>query len=241
MTHGQSHSHDTEASGASEAADRRWLAATWPFVLVSLPDAPARVLEMGCGPLGGFVPELERAGYDALGVDPEAPPGPSFRQTAFEEYDDPRPVDAAIACTSLHHLADLDLALGKLASTLAPSSRVIVVEWMHEQFDEATARWCFDRLPSDGDTYLHHHRDAWSESGLPWDDYFRQWAQEEHGLHPWTDIKRTLNSRFVTEHSEDVPYYFCTLGISEDEEVAATRSGEIQPGAVRYVGRPRAD
>ena len=65
------HNHDTEAE------DRRWLAATWPFVRVSLPEPPGRVIEIGCGDLGGFVPDLRRAGYDAVGVDPEAPAGES--------------------------------------------------------------------------------------------------------------------------------------------------------------------
>src|SRR5262249_27360633 len=32
--------------------DERWLAAAWPFVCAALPAAPARVLEVGCGPLG---------------------------------------------------------------------------------------------------------------------------------------------------------------------------------------------
>jgi SAM-dependent methyltransferase len=197
------------------------------------------VLEIGCGPLGGFVPELEQAGYDAVGVDPEAPSGASFRQVEFEQYDDPRPVHVAIACTSLHHLFDLDLALDKLVATLVPTGRLVVVEWVHEQFDEATARWCFDRLPTHGDTYLHHHRDAWTSSRMPWDEYFRQWAQEEHGLHPWASLKQGLDLRFDTEHSEAAPYYFPTLGISEDDEVAAIQSGEIQAGAVRYVARRR--
>jgi SAM-dependent methyltransferase len=242
VTHDHSHTHDTHEthdSEATEAADRRWLPATWPFVRAHLPSSSARVLEIGCGVLGGFVPELERAGYDVVGVDPEAPSGSSFRRTTFEEYDDPRPFDAAIACTSLHHVADLDLAFDKLGSTLAPSGRLVVVEWVHELFDEPTARWCFDRLPSDGDTYLHHHRDAWAESGLAWDDYFRRWAQQEHGLHPWTEVERALGTRFTTEYSHKVPYYFPTLGISEDDELAAIRSGTIRAGAVRYVGRPR--
>ena len=233
MTHEHSHSHDTEA------ADRRWLAATWPFVSGNLPSAPARVLEIGCGPLGGFVADLERTGYDAVGVDPEAPVGPSFRRVEFERYDDPAPVDVVIACTSLHHLADLDLAFDKLVDTLAPSGRVVVVEWAHELFDEATARWCFDRLPDDGDTFLHHHRDAWAESGRAWDDYFGQWAQQEHGLHPWAEVRRALSLRIEADQEEQVPYYFSTLGISEDEEVDAIRAGEILAGAVRYVGRRR--
>jgi hypothetical protein len=55
--------------------DDPWLAAVWPFARDQLPLAPATVLEVGCGTLGGFVPVLLDAGYQAVGVDPEAPDG----------------------------------------------------------------------------------------------------------------------------------------------------------------------
>jgi hypothetical protein len=54
-----------------------WLAAVWPFVRDQLPPAPASVLEVGCGTLGGFVPVLLDGGHQAVGVDPEAPDGPN--------------------------------------------------------------------------------------------------------------------------------------------------------------------
>ena len=37
------------------------------FVLHHLPQAPARVLDVGCGDRGGVVPALVDAGYDAFG------------------------------------------------------------------------------------------------------------------------------------------------------------------------------
>lgn len=45
------------------AERERWLDALWPFVRSWLPTAPARVVEIGCGSLGGFVPRLEQAGW----------------------------------------------------------------------------------------------------------------------------------------------------------------------------------
>jgi SAM-dependent methyltransferase len=227
-----SHTSDVEA-------DRRWLAATWPFVRASLPPAPGRAIEIGCGDLGGFVPDLRGAGYDAVGVDPEAPTGPSFRRTEFERYDGQRPVDAIIACTSLHHVGDLHLAVDKAASALDAGGVLVVVEWAHEAFDEATARWCFDRLPQEGDTFLHRHRDAWADSGLPWSTYFQRWARVEHGLHSWTEVESALATRFTAEQVDRRPYYFPTLGIPEDEEAAAIQSGAIRAGAMRYLGRLR--
>src|SRR6266511_3164187 len=94
--------------------DERWLAAVWPFVRAGLPSPPAAVLEIGCGRLGGFVPALLRDGYDAVGVDPEAPEGPGYHRIEFEAYQSPRPVDGVVACTSLHHVADLGEVLDRV-------------------------------------------------------------------------------------------------------------------------------
>ena len=120
-------------------SDERWLAANWPFVRGSLPAAPARVVEVGCGPLGGFVPMMEAVGYQAIGVDPEAPPGPSYRQVEFERYGTAGQLDAIVACTSLHHVADLAGVLDLVAGVLVPGGRAVIVEWARERFDEATA------------------------------------------------------------------------------------------------------
>jgi 2-polyprenyl-3-methyl-5-hydroxy-6-metoxy-1,4-benzoquinol methylase len=109
-------------------SDERWLAANWPFVRAWLPAAPARVLEIGCGPLGGFVSMMEAAGYQATGVDPEAPPGPSYRQVEFERYAAPGQLDAIVACTSLHHVAGLAAVLDLAAQALAPGGRAVIVE-----------------------------------------------------------------------------------------------------------------
>src|SRR5712691_5747822 len=84
-------------------SDERWLAAVWPFVHRWLPAPPATVVEIGCGPPGGFVPMLRAAGYDASGVDPEAPDGPEYHRTEFERYQVPGPAAAVVACASLHH------------------------------------------------------------------------------------------------------------------------------------------
>src|SRR6266487_4759070 len=77
----------------SMTSDEGWLAAMWPFVRAWLPSAPARVLEIGCGPLGGFVPALSRGGYDAVGVDPEAPEGPGYHRARWDPRRAPPPGD----------------------------------------------------------------------------------------------------------------------------------------------------
>jgi SAM-dependent methyltransferase len=221
--------------------DERWLAAVWPFVRASLPAAPARVVEVGCGPLGGFVPMLEQAGYQATGVDPEAPQGPSYRQVEFERYDLPSQVDAIVACASLHHVADLGAALDLVAAALAPGGVAVIVEWARERFDEATARWCFARLPEAGDHLggLHQRQAEWRGSGQPWDQYLRSWGQAE-GLHAGQAILGELDARFDSRPATYGPYFFPELaGTSEADEQAAIDSGLIQSNRIQYVGRRR--
>ena len=143
----------------------RWLAATWPLVHARLPAAPARVLEVGCGSLGGFIPMLRADGYDALGIDPQAPDEAHYQRIEFELADLPRQVDAVVASTSLHHVADPALVIDRITGTLASGGTVVVVEWAWEKFDETTARWCFQRLGQDDEAnWLHQLRDEWTTS-----------------------------------------------------------------------------
>jgi SAM-dependent methyltransferase len=116
--------------------DERWLAALWPFVRSWLPASPAAVVEIGCGPLGGLVPKLRSAGYAAAGVDPEAPEGPWYHRVEFERYEMPGPVQAIVACVSLHHVADLSEVLNLAGAALVAGGSLVAVEWARERFDE---------------------------------------------------------------------------------------------------------
>jgi SAM-dependent methyltransferase len=221
--------------------DERWLAAVWPFVRGWLPGSPAVVLEIGCGPLGGFVPMLRSAGYEAAGVDPEAPQGPWYHRAEFERYAVPGLAGAVVACTSLHHVAGVGEVLDAAGVALVAGGTLVVVEWARERFDEATARWCFDRLPppSENPGWLRQRYDEWRASGLPWDEYCRAWAAEE-GLHAGQDIVRELDARFDRQLLAAGPYFFPDLaGVSENEEQAAIDAREIQANRIAYVGRRR--
>jgi SAM-dependent methyltransferase len=181
-------------------------------------------------------------GYVAEGVDPHAPDEPGYHRVGFEDYRPPVPVDAVVACTSLHHVADLDRVLDRIRGALAPGGTLIVVEWVRERFDEPTARWCFDRLPpaaADSEAgWLHRHRGRWTGSGLPWREYLSSWAAEE-GLHTGEQILAGLDPRFRRRWCAFGPYFFADLAdTTETDERVAIDSGDISANGIRYVGRP---
>jgi SAM-dependent methyltransferase len=255
MSHAAGHHahHCHAATGKGKEGKEAWLAATWPFVRDQLPPPSAGVIEVGCGPLGGHVPNLLRTGYHAIGVDPEAPEAPEapetpwpYRRIAFEDYRPDDPADAVIASVSLHHMHDLGAALDHVADLLAPGGTLVVIEWISEDLDERTAQWCFRHHPrgpedpndpDDPRSWLAGMQADWTASGLPWDDYFRA-RVEEHGMHPAGVIRRELEARFATVHLSTGPYYFSDLlDADEHTEQAAIDSGDINPGRLRYVGR----
>jgi SAM-dependent methyltransferase len=219
-------------------AQQRWLTTLWPKVRSYLPPPPATIVEIGCGRLGGFVPMLRDSGYEAVGIDPVAPEGESYRHIEFEQSDLPGHADGVIACTSLHHVADPDEVLDKVANALAPAGLVIVVEWDWEGFDEASARWCFERLgPSEPESWLHHRRDGWAASGQTWEDYLFSWARE-HGLHSARRLVRDLDQRFDRLVCGHGPYFFPELfDTSETEELEAINAGLVRAARIDYVGR----
>lgn len=227
------HSHGT-------SSDDRWLRSVWPWVREQLPPSPADVLEIGCGPLGGFVPALRSTGYRALGIDPEAPPGRDYRRTEFERHPVERPVDAIVACTSLHHVGNLPDVVDKIASALRPDGVLIVIEWASERFDESTARWCFDRLDEDREPgWLDHHRDGWHASGQTWDAYRAEWARSER-LHAGQDVLQALQRRFDIRLLTDGPCFFPDLNdVTEADEQVAIDTGRIQANGIRLVGQLR--
>ncbi|MGH3647120.1 MAG: class I SAM-dependent methyltransferase [Micromonosporaceae bacterium] len=224
-----------------------WLEWLTPYVLGQLPAAPARVMELGCGRDGGFVPALAEAGYDVLGVDPKAPDGERFRQLGFEEFTPSHDYDAVVACLSLHHVDDPDAAAAKIAGLLAPDGVVVVIESAWERHDAATVAWWSARLgppPADLDapdvSFLHRHLAWWRESGQPWQAYFSEWAAA-HGMHPSDSVLTALDRHFVRHHHDTGPYLFPELpGTSEQDERDAIAAGEVEPLCVRYVGSHRA-
>jgi SAM-dependent methyltransferase len=216
-------------------AAERWLAAIWPLVEQHLPSPPATVVDVGCGSLGGLVPRLLADGYEGVGIDPRAPDGPHFQRVEFERAALSGPVDAVVASTSLHHVADPAKVIDGIVATLRPGGVVVVVEWASEQFDEGTARWCFERL-GDEEGWLHELGDEWRASSLDWPSYFGGWIERE-GLHAGGELVRLLDGRLERRALAYGPYYFPDLAdVSESEEQTAIEAGRIRANRIDYAG-----
>lgn len=215
--------------------DEIWLESLWTFVCAHLPPAPVRVVEIGCGPLGGFVPFMHAAGHQPIGVDPEAPDGLRYRRSEFEDADLGEDADVVVASVSLHHVADLDRAVDKIASILRPGGMLIVIESAWEHLDEATAQWAFARLGAH-EGWLHRHRDRWHDSGLSWPAYLQDWAREE-GVHRGTAVRQAIERRFRTDLLVHDAYLFPELEPPDIEaERAAIAAGDVQAVGIRCVG-----
>jgi len=108
----------------------RWLDTLWPLIRTRLPAAPARVVEVGCGSLGGFVPMLRADGYDAVGIDPQAPDDADYQPIEFERAELPHQVDAVIASTSRSRCASsASLASFAWFSMMMVAISVTVGDW----------------------------------------------------------------------------------------------------------------
>jgi SAM-dependent methyltransferase len=196
------------------------------YVVGHLPPPPARVLEVGCG-RGGLTRALDAGGWDVVGIDPAAPPGRIFRRLKLEDLGaGDGPFDAVVASRSLHHVADLDVALERILDLLVPGGTLVLDEFAWDRLDQPSAQWYLDRRgepPASLDAFMGH------------------WHHDHVGLHGYTAMRTALDARFEERHFEWTPYLYRVLErpsavIDEDE---AIRAGGIQALGFRYVGEAR--
>jgi SAM-dependent methyltransferase len=116
----------------------------WEFLSRWLPTPPARVIDVGCGD-GALTRRLREAGFDAVGLDPEAPAGEGFLRLSLEELAATEEFDAAVAIRSLHHLHDPRTAVDRLTAALRSGARLVVFEFDVAAVDERARRWLAER------------------------------------------------------------------------------------------------
>jgi SAM-dependent methyltransferase len=182
------------------------------FVLKQLPPPPQRVLEVGCGHEGGVVELLSGAGYDVLGVDPNAPAGEQFLQATFQEARNTlllEGFDAVVAGRVLHHVNPLGEGLDMLAS-FAPL--LVVDEFASDRIDRAAQAW-----------YEGQHR-MLRASGIepngPAD--LDEWRERHPGLHPHAVLLGGLRARYDERTLEWLPYLSRWLGGPSSESLEQT-------------------
>jgi SAM-dependent methyltransferase len=183
------------------------------FIHRWLPERPARGLEVGCGD-GKLMHRLTAAGYDATGLDPEAPLQQGFIRDTLEAFRSRAIFDAAVAIRSLHHVHDRGLALDNLGALLRPGGRLIAFEFAVEHLDDVARRWLAARAlaaPVD-------------ESGLA-------------EVVPLWELREELERRFELLTSEPTAY-LAREAEREDlvgEELAAIRAGTLNPAGMRLA------
>lgn len=193
------------------------------FVFDQLPPPPRRVLEIGCGREGGLVEQLAARGYDALGVDPNAPEGERFVQTEFQTLDGVW--DAVLAANVLHHVNPLGESLDHLAR-LAP---LLVVD-----------EFAWNRIDADAqDWYEAQHRmlrAAGTEPRGP--ESVDDWRERHTGLHPDELLLGELRARYDEIAFERVPWLHRWLGgpSSEALEQTLADAGAFPAIGYRWAG-----
>jgi SAM-dependent methyltransferase len=236
-----------------------WQRRVEEFVLAEIGGDPSRVLEVDCGK-GELARALARAGHSVTAIDPRAPQreaereaeripeNPAFRRERIEDLSDPGSFDHVVTVLSLHHVGDLGKAVNKMAGLLRAGGALIVVEFVWERLEGATAEWAMGRLPAtspSGDTSWIERccrgrarggEGGGRDHGDHAEAHFAGWA--EKGFHDSRRMQDELGRRFVKRRFEWVPYLYPDLAdeVSEADEGAAIEAGTIDATAFRYVG-----
>ena len=183
------------------------------FFLRWLPAPPGRVLDVGCGD-GSLTRLLAERGYEAVGLDPDAPNEAGFVRATLEDLDPLPAFDAALAVRSLHHLHDADRALDNLRGAIGPGGRLVIFEFAIENVDAAAERLLATR-------------------GLP----HPVTETDHHEVIPLDRLRRELERRFRPLLAEPATYLAREAG-REDlvaAEELAIRAGDLKPAGMRLV------
>jgi SAM-dependent methyltransferase len=196
------------------------------FVCANLPDAPARVLEVGAG-AGRLAGALRAAGYDVLAIDRE-PKSDEVRAVALADLDEPDgSFGAAVAVVSLHHVDPLDESCRRLGELVEPGGVLVIDEFDAGAFDVDAAAWWLEQRAAIGEPQPQTAEELVTD-------------HREH-LHPLERILAALEPHFeLGPPVRGAWLHHWNLGDSlravEEEAIAR---GRLRAVGARLVGRRR--
>jgi len=186
------------------------------FLLEVLPPR-ARVLDVGCGD-GALVERLAEAGFDAVGVDPNAPAAPRLVRERVEDATGIGRFDAACSVMALHH-ADLEPVLESIAGLLRAGGLVLVSEFSWDAYDARAAAWVAEHDPAR-------------------DGSVAAWHDEHEGLHSGERVRSALDEAFEWRSLTNRPYLAPMVSRPDLKrgELAAIERGELPAIGWWYAG-----
>jgi SAM-dependent methyltransferase len=193
------------------------------FVRASLPDAPARLLEVGAG-AGELAEHLRAEGYEVVAIDP-ASQTPAVQPVRLHELDEPAAsFDAAVAVVSLHHVEPLAESCRHLATLVRPGGPLVVDEFDVGQLDVPAIEWWSRNRADDHDDH---------------DDPGAIVAHMRAHLHPLERIVAALEPWFDLSPAERGPYLYRWAQRPErrDVELREIDAGTVPATGARFVGR----
>ncbi len=196
------------------------------FVRASLPEPPARVLEIGAG-AGELAAVLVSSGHEVVAIDPAAT-SPPVLAVALHELDAPAAsFDAAVAVVSLHHVEPLDESMRRLGELVRAGGVVVVDEFDVDRLDERAAAWLIEHRGAAGHE-THDH-----PQGLV--------AELRSHLHSIGRIREALGEWFAVGEPVRGPYLYRWELPPElrDPEERLIADGQLPATGARFVGRRR--
>ena len=188
------------------------------FVRANLPEAPARVLEVGAG-AGRLARALRAGGYDVLAIDPRSD-ADDVRPVALADLDEPAgSFAAAVAVVSLHHVDPLEESCRRLGEVVEPGGTLIIDEFDVGAFDVGAAAW-----------WLEHRRALGEEQPQTAEELV---ADHREHLHPLERILEALEPHFeLGLPLRGAWLHRWNLG----DSLRAVEDGAIARGLLRAVG-----